>query len=206
MLDKTAGAQILATIKTRGPQSIAAVAARLGVTHEAVRVQLNALAAEGFLHAAKQPSAKAGRPVQLWSLTAAGHKKFPDGHAELAVALIEAIRSAGGDNLLETVIAACQPKIQAAYEEALAPLRTLRARVKRLAELREREGYMASWTATEDGFLLVEAHCPIHEAASACLGFCAAELDLFRAVLGCAVERTDHIQVGARHCAYKITG
>jgi predicted ArsR family transcriptional regulator len=205
MLDKTAGGEILSAIKARGPQTIAAIAARLGVTHEAVRVQLNALAEQGLVEAAKQPAAKAGRPVQLWSLTAAGHKKFPDGHTDVAVELIEAIRGAGGDNLLETVIAARQPKIQAGYEAALAPLRTLRARVKRLTELRDREGYMASWTATEDGFVLVETHCPIHAAATACLGFCAAELDLFRAVLGCAVERTDHIQAGARHCAYKIT-
>lgn len=198
----------MSAIKARGPQTIAAIAARLGVTHEAVRVQVNALAGQGFLEAAKQPAAKAGRPVQLWSLTSAGHKKFPDGHADVAVQLIEAIRGTGGDALLETVIAAGGPKIQAAYDEALTPLRTLRARVKRLAELREREGYMASWTATEDGFLLVETHCPIHAAATACSGFCTAELALFRAVLGagCSVERTEHIQAGAPRCSYKITG
>lgn len=55
-------------------------------------------------------------------------------------------------------------------------------------------------------FLFVENHCPICVAASECQGFCAAELDLFRSVLGpgVAIEREDHIVAGARRCAYCI--
>ena len=65
---------------------------------------------------------------------------------------------------------------------------------------------MAEWRADADGFLLLENHCPICAAATACQGFCRAELDVFRAVLGpgVSVERTDHILAGARRCAYRI--
>ena len=56
------------------------------------------------------------------------------------------------------------------------------------------------------GYLLVENHCPICSAAAQCQGLCAAELAVFRAVLGpdVDVERTDHILAGARRCAYRV--
>jgi predicted ArsR family transcriptional regulator len=56
-------------------------------------------------------------------------------------------------------------------------------------------------------FLLVENHCPICAAATACQGFCATEIDLFRAVLGpdVSVERVEHILAGDRRCAYRVS-
>jgi predicted ArsR family transcriptional regulator len=79
-------------------------------------------------------------------------------------------------------------------------------RVARLAEVRTREGYMAESWAEGDGYLLVENHCPICVAPTVCQGFCRAELDTFRQVLGpdASVERTEHIVNGDRRCAYKI--
>ena len=47
---------------------------------------------------------------------------------------------------------------------------------------------------------------PICVAATACQGFCRAELDTFREVLGpdVSVEREEHIVQGDRRCAYRI--
>jgi predicted ArsR family transcriptional regulator len=59
----------------------------------------------------------------------------------------------------------------------------------------------------EDGvFTLVENHCPICAAASACKGLCDRELSVFERVLGpdCTVERVEHLLSGARRCAYQI--
>jgi predicted ArsR family transcriptional regulator len=66
---------------------------------------------------------------------------------------------------------------------------------------------MADWREELDGsFVLVENHCPICAAAVACQGFCRAELDVFRAVLGDRAEvvRTEHIVAGGRRCSYAI--
>ena len=54
--------------------------------------------------------------------------------------------------------------------------------------------------------MLVENHCPICAAATACQGLCRDELALFQKVLGpnVEVERTEHILAGARRCAYVI--
>ena len=75
------------------------------------------------------------------------------------------------------------------------------------AERDFQEGYMAGWTEEADGSLvLVENHCPICAAATACQGFCRAELDVFSAVLGpdVSVTREEHIVSGGRRCSYAI--
>jgi predicted ArsR family transcriptional regulator len=81
-------------------------------------------------------------------------------------------------------------------------------RVNALAKQRSAEGYLAEVVRDKDGaVLLVEHHCPICTAASACQGLCRSELDLFRAALGddVTVERTQHILSGDVRCAYRVT-
>jgi predicted ArsR family transcriptional regulator len=84
----------------------------------------------------------------------------------------------------------------------------LEKKLRELARVRTEEGYMAEVRPEEGGgFLLVESHCPICAAASACQGFCSTELDLFRSVLGTGVEveRVEHIVSGDQRCAYRVT-
>jgi predicted ArsR family transcriptional regulator len=198
--------RVLGVIKRRGPQRAADLGSALGVTAEAARQQLLRLAETGLV---KSEAVKrgVGRPSWLWSLTAAGHARFPDTHAELTVQLIDAIRGTLGEAALDRIILRRQAEIRRGYRAALEGARTLAARVARLAEIRAREGYMAEWRRDGDGFLLLENHCPICAAAAACRGFCRSELDIFREALGrdAAVERVEHLLAGARRCAYRIT-
>ncbi len=197
--------RVLGLIKRRGPQRIADVAAALGVTAEAARQQVVRLAADGLL-APETERRGVGRPTQRWHLTEAGHARFPDTHAELTLRLIDAVRAELGEAALDRLIRAREQETLRAYRGALADAATLAEKLARLAEIRSREGYMAEWRADAGGFLLLENHCPICAAATACQGFCRAELEVFRAVLGpdVTVERTDHIPAGARRCAYRI--
>jgi predicted ArsR family transcriptional regulator len=203
-LDNTppAADRLLGVIKRRGPQRIADLAAALAITAEATRQQLSRLAADGLV-APETERRGVGRPAQLWHLTNAGHGRFPDTHAELTLRLIEAVRSELGETALDRLIEVRERQTEQSYREALAGTNDLASLVARLAELRSREGYMAEWQQDAEGFLLLENHCPICAAATACQGFCRAELNVFRAVLGpkVSVERIDHILSGARRCA-----
>ena len=198
--------RVLGLIKRRGPLRSAEVAAALGTTQEAARQQLAKLSDEGLVESAVEGQG-VGRPARRWHLTAAAHARFPDTHAELAVCLIETVRTTLGEAALDRLIGAREDDTRHAYSQALAFATTLRARVARLARLRSGEGYMAEWRAEAGGYLLLENHCPICAAATACQGFCRAELEVFRAVLGpgVTVERIDHVLAGARRCAYRIT-
>ncbi len=147
-----------------------------------------------------------GRPTQVWHLTAAGHGRFPDAHSELTVQLLQTVRETFGEDAIERLIDVRERQTQAQYERELSSAADLKDRVERLVALRVREGYMAEWSEQPDGALmLVENHCPICAAASACQGFCRAELQVFEQVLRAKVERVEHILLGARRCAYRIT-
>jgi len=198
--------RLLGIIKRRGPQRVRDLGRALGITAEAARQQLQQLA-DAELVASETVKRGVGRPSRLWSLTAAGHARFPDTHAELTVQLIDAIRDRFGNAALDRIIRVRQGEICRGYRAALAGARTLAARVARLAEIRAREGYMAEWRKDGGGFLLLEHHCPICTAAAACQGFCRSELEIFREALGrdAAVERVEHLLAGARRCAYRIT-
>ncbi len=181
--------------------------AALQLTAMAVRQHLYRLRAEGVVQSREQPR-PLGRPALSWSLTPAADDYFPNGHAELAVGLIDAVRETFGEAGMTALLEKRAAAQISDYSRCLAGAAKLETRVRRLAERRTEEGYLAETKRAADGsLLLIENHCPVCAAASACKGICAMELDVFQAVLGPAVEieRTDHILAGARRCAYRIT-
>lgn len=198
--------RLLYLLKTRGPQQSAEAGETLGITAEAARQQLTKLATAGLVETYAQ-NRGVGRPSQFWTLTQAGHNRFPDTHSTLTVQLLDTVRHAFGEQAIDRLIALREQTSRENYLHALKGAADLRERVARLASLRSQEGYMAEYEELADGtLLLVENHCPICAAAAACQGFCRAELMLFSDVLEAKVERTEHILHEARRCAYKITG
>ncbi|NKC28248.1 transcriptional regulator [Ochrobactrum ciceri] len=198
--------RVMLTLKMRGAQTAAAIGEHLGTTGEAVRQQLVRLAEEGLV-APHSVSQGVGRPSQFWDLTETGNRRFPDTHADLTVQLLHSVRSILGEDALDTLIAHRESETRRQYQARLKDL-PLGERVLELAAIRSAEGYMADAEKQEDGsWLFVENHCPICAAADACQGFCRAELQVFRAVLGpdVSVNRTEHILAGARRCAYVIS-
>src|SRR5262249_16643985 len=123
------------------------------------------------------------------------------------------IRSELGAKALDSVIAAREAEQYRRYRAAVGTAANVSEKLQRLAQERTREGYMAEIREEADGsLLLIEHHCPICTAATACLGFCRSELQLFRTILGpdANVERVQHLisgdglETGERRCTYKI--
>src|SRR5947209_4806838 len=127
--------RLLVLLKTRGPQTAAALGAALAVTGEAARQRLVKLAGEGLVAAAAEPRG-VGRPAQLWGLTDKGNALFPDAHAALAVQLLQTVRSELGEKALDRLIAARAAETATAYTEALEGSADLGERVARLTEAR----------------------------------------------------------------------
>ncbi len=199
--------RVLFHLKMRGPQTAAQLARRLDITPVAVRQHLRRLEEEGLVEATAERRAL-GRPVNIFTATAAAADHFPDTHADLTVELLGSIRATFGERGLDRLLAARARAQLETYRAGLRRAASLEGRVAALADVRRREGYMAEWSRQRDGsYLLVENHCPICIAARACQGLCRDELALFRAVFGpgAEVERTDHIVAGARRCAYRIS-
>ena len=199
--------RLLYQLKSRGPQPAATLAAACAITPMGAHKQLQALQEAGLVRAHDE-SAGPGRPKRLWTLTPAGHARFPDRHGDLAVQLIRHAATALGPDALDALIAAREREQLADYRAALSGLKTLAARVRRLAELRAREGYMARAEKDGPAWLLAEDHCPICAAAASCQGLCRSELAIFASCLGdgVRVERVEHVLAGGRRCTYRIRG
>jgi len=199
--------RILYLLKSRGSQTAAGLGRRLGMSSVGARKHLHNLLDRQLVEFVDEP-ATVGRPKRIWSLSTQGHGRFPDSHADLTVELLGAVRDVFGDDGLDRLIAARERDTVTSYRAELADCGDLAARVRRLAALRKREGYMAESRRQRDGsYLLIENHCPVCAAAAACQGLCRSELAVFQAVLGkgARVHREDHILAGARRCAYRIT-
>ena len=198
--------QIMLLLKSKGPAQTKAVAEAMGVTRQAARLQMEKLAADGLVeHVTERMGV--GRPRRSWSLTAKGDERFPNTHAQLTVELLDAVRDEFGDEGLERLVKRREGVTQDVYSRALDGSTSLEERIERLTQIRVGEGYMAEWSRADGGtYLLIENHCPICAAASACQGFCRSELALFRSMLAPAqVDRVDHILAGGRRCAYLVT-
>ena len=197
--------RLLYQLKSRGPQPAATLAGAVAITPMGAHKQLQALQAQGLVSSHDEADGP-GRPKRVWTLTAAGHARFPDRHADLAVQLIRQAGAVLGPEAVERLIAAREQEQQAGYAAAMAGLSSVAARVRRLAELRSREGYMARAEKQGKDWLLVEDHCPICAAAATCQGLCRSELQVFAHCLGegVQVERVEHVLSGGRRCAYRI--
>jgi len=193
-------------LKQDGPQDAAGLARHLGVSAMAVRQHLYDLEAEGLVsHAAE--ARPLGRPAKLWALTPAADRFFPDGHADLSVGLIDAMKRTFGPEGLDKLLRLRAREQVADYKARLDRQPSLPKKLKALAAIRSDEGYMAAVEKTAGGYLLIENHCPVCAAAAACTGLCDRELEVFQKSLGREVEvkRSDHILAGARRCAYLVT-
>jgi len=198
---------IINLLKQSGAMDSQELSERLGVSAMAVRQHLYALQDEQLVTYQEEARAM-GRPAKLWQLTPAADRLFPDGYAELTLSLIDSVREAFGEAGLDRLLEVKTGHQIAAYQALLSSQEELRQQLEALASLRTNEGYMAEIQSLDDGsFLLIENHCPICAAATACTGLCARELEVFGRVLGqgVTVERTEHIVAGARRCVYRVS-
>jgi len=201
---RPAGDRVLLRLKTHSPQTAEDVGKALGITTEAARQQLVQLAGVQLAEFTSEVRG-VGRPTQIWRLSSKGETRFPDAHGELSAQILMAAEKTLGVKGLENLIAARGAALREQYRLELSDVEGLGPRVSALAAIRKREGYMAETRKDGTAHVLIEKHCPIHAAASACPGLCGAELNLFREVLGSVtITRVDHILSGARRCSYRI--
>lgn len=206
---QTSKQRILRLLKLRGDLTTTVLAEALNLSPMAVRQHLQGLKADGLVTNAsvRQPL---GRPVKLWRLSQAATKGFPDRHADLMVDLLSSVEAVFGAAGVEALLAERSSRQIKTYGDRLSPNGATigwQQQVNAIAQMRNQEGYMAEAVEQPDGtILLVENHCPICVAATACQGLCKAELGVFQAVLGSAVnvERVEHLLQGDRRCAYRI--
>lgn len=201
-----AARRVVDYLKRHAPATAASAAESLGVTPTAVRSHLDELARRGLVESKLGFPSGRGRPPTLWVLSELAIELFPDRHSDLTIELLDAIRASVGEDGLLAVLAERNKGQLADLRHAMADDADLTERAETLARQRTAQGYMAELVDDGDALLLIEHHCPVCDAAAACQGFCASELELFQRALGndADVERTQHLLSGDQRCVYRI--
>jgi predicted ArsR family transcriptional regulator len=127
----------------------------------------------------------------------------------LAAGILAAVRSLGGEDLIDELFAARRrqigDRIRARFTARVPPDAPMADRVRELAVIQDEQGYLCESVVDADGTIrLREYNCAIYHVARENPAACCAELDLFRDVLGVEVVRESHIASGDRSCSYRV--
>jgi predicted ArsR family transcriptional regulator len=201
---------LLMRLREQGPSAPEDLATALGASRTGVLQQLHALETAGLV-SRRSVRHGVGRPRHVYDVTDAAQDLFPTNYDGLALGLLAAIRSIGGDGLVDDVFEerrrTASERVRRRFAERLPAEAPLIDRARELAVIQDEQGYLAEAVLGADGVIrLVERNCAIHRIAAGTTAACQAELDLFREILGTEVVRETHIAAGDRCCTYRIGG
>jgi DeoR family suf operon transcriptional repressor len=196
--------RILEELKKRGDARAEELADAVAVTPSAMRQHLSGLLGDGLV-AFEERRGGPGRPKHVYHLTDEADVLFPKFYPELTNELLDYVAD-DAPELVDRIFDRRRQRRVADARHRMAGL-DLPGRVAELTRILDEDGYLAEWTAMDDGsYRIVEHNCAILHVAARYGLACTSELDFIRAVLpGATVERVTHIVSGARHCAYAVT-
>lgn len=196
--------KILHLIKKQGEITASQISEQMKMTSMGARQHLETLETQGYIQHQFKKSGR-GRPKKYWQMTNKGQSQFPDGHAQLIANLLGHMKNQLGTEAVNQLIQCREKDMLQIYQAALKSLPTITDKLDQLVKIRSSEGYMAHIEKTNEGWLLIEDHCPICSAASQCQQFCRSEKKIFETVLQANVDRSEYILEGDRRCCYKIS-
>jgi DeoR family suf operon transcriptional repressor len=196
--------EILIALKKAQPLTARELAARFGVTPNALRRYLKELEGEGLIRYQREVRGVGG-PVFAYVLTASGEEQFPRAYGAVLAEALEVLRAEGGADAVRGVFERRWSALGRDLRERLAALPPAE-RARALAELLSAEGYMAEWRESRggDGGTLTEHNCAVRAVAERFPEVCAAEARFFEALLGGVVERRMRIVDGCNACEYDV--
>jgi predicted ArsR family transcriptional regulator len=199
--------QVLAFIKQRGEATNADIAEYLNISYEAVRQQLRQLEGAQLVasHKRREGSQRAGRPTQVYALTATGDHLFPKAYDELAVELIDTLAAALGPEALRQVLASLTDESVRQWASSLED-KSLPERLEALKGFYlEDDPYMEVSQDEANGELrLVERNCPFLNVASRRPALCSVTVSTLSRLLGHKVTREKRFQDGDGRCVFRV--
>ena len=180
------------------------LAARLGLSLNAVRHHLKELEIEGLV-AYEREHRGVGAPVFVYRLTQSGEALFPRRYGQALTAMLDHVVEREGREaavaLLESYFGMLARRLRVDLEGT-----TPDQRLQAVARALSQEGYMAEGTpqAGPGSATLIEHNCALPAVAERFPEICAAEARFLAEVLGARVDRREHILSGCPACEYHV--
>ena len=194
--------RILQLLKMRAQMNVGQLTDALHISSVGIRQHLAILEAEGLVTHQREKLER-GRPHYLYRLTDEAHSLFPTTYANFAVELMHEVAKFNGAGFINKVFRSRMQSQMQTYQQRMQG-KTLSARLKELAIIRDEEGYMARVDENGSDYFLIEHNCPIAAIAEEYPHVCEIELALFRQTLGAKVYREEHLMRGSHRCCYRI--
>ena len=195
----------LTLLLRQGETSAAKWAETLGISVQAMRRHLRSLEHDELVKSSPTQDGP-GRPSNLWRLTQKGHQHFPDGSENFALGLLESMAATLPPEVMADLLRQQALGKATLYRQQLgnAPLEQ---RVRELANLRVKEGYLSDIQPAPNGqgWCISEFHCSVQRIAEEYPAVCDQELQLIRHTFpDCSVERVHWRLESGHSCGFRI--
>lgn len=198
MLSSTRG-RVLSLLRL-GPQTVAELAAAVGLTDNGVRTHLAALERDGLV---RQEGVRrtGGKPSYVYELTPDADALFPKGYASVLSELLAYVREQSGSEGLRSFVRAVAQR--AASRLPFRERADLRSRVDAAAGVLSELGGLAEVVEDEQAVHIRGYSCPLSSVVKDHPETCALAEELVRSIVGTDVEeRCD--RTGTPRCAFSI--
>ncbi len=193
--------KILHLLKEWGKGTATQLSKALGISRIAVHQHLAWLKAHGLVSVSVERKG-CGRPAEVFTLTEKAQEQFFPRHYDLlAVTVLDEVASEFGDEFVHKLFRRFRERWR---ERLRGSSKSLRQRVRDLANLLAEEGYLARWEETPKGFILSLSNCPIAQVAKRFQHACVSEVELLTDILGAPVVRQCHQVSGDACCRYFV--
>ncbi len=195
-------AEILGFIHRHGPQDIKALEARLGVSANAVREQVQHLLGAGLITMGKVRRS-AGRPAHVYSLSEKAQRLFPQPYDVLLKLLLEQIVKEEGAPRAQQLLNAVGEQLA---DDMTGEVRSadLREQLDKVVTALDRRGMPIALHEQEDVVALQEWSCPYSSVARDHPGICEMEQHMLQRMLGAEVTVVERMVDGHANCRFLI--
>lgn len=192
---------ILQLLKERGEATATALSKAMGISRVAVHHHLDWLKEMHWVSARVERKGR-GRPAEVFFLTEQAQEKFfPRRYDVLATVMLNEVAAELGEEHVQKLFRRYRQWLLEGFENRKA---SLSEKVKALADFLAKEGYLARWEETGDGFLVTLLNCPIAQVAKRFQEACSSELEMLEEILEAPVTRRCHQVAGDFCCSYFV--
>jgi predicted ArsR family transcriptional regulator len=173
------------------------------ITAVTVRHHLNTLEREqlvttpGIRH-----SNKPGRPQHVYTLSPKANDHLPNNYRRLSQELLVQLRNQLPPSAVNVILDGVAGNMLASV--SIPADATIEQRLHLAVEFLNHQGYVASWEAQDDGFVLKTHNCPYHEIAQVDDGLCGMDMRMLSLLIGMTPRLLSRISQGDNVCAYYI--
>jgi predicted ArsR family transcriptional regulator len=159
---------LLSLLKKNGRMTSKQVGDLVGVTSMGARQHLTAMEKDGLDRLGIRPP-ESGTSRALFQVDEKAHSYFPQSYGPLALDLLRGMEDLEGRDKVELVLQRRREKLRQQYNSALNTNgmngSELKDKVAKLADLRDKDGYMTEMEEKGTELFLTEHNCPIHSIA-----------------------------------------